>query len=337
MVQNFNEEESEVVSPIRIAVTGAAGQIGYSLLFRLASGEVFGDTPVHLNLLELPQAVSAAEGTAMELNDCGFASLAGIDVFDSSDKAFEGVNWALLVGSKPRGPGMERADLIRDNGPIFVGQGKSLARGASDLRVAVVGNPCNTNCLIAQQNCKEIPAERFSAMTMLDENRARAQIAEKAGVAVKEVSNMAIWGNHSATMYPDFENAKISGKPLLETLSERDYLEGSFIETVQKRGAAIIKARGKSSAASAASACIDHVKNFSKKTPDGQWFSAAVPSDGSYDIPEGLIFSFPIQADGNGNYAIVKDLAVSDFARKKIKLTTDELLSEREVVKDLLG
>ena len=327
-----------MTAPIRVAVTGAAGQIGYSLLFRLASGEVFGDRKVHLNLLELPAAVDAAHGTAMELNDCGFSALSGIDVYDSAEKAFDGVNWALLVGSKPRGPGMERADLIRDNGPIFVGQGRALAKGADDLRVAVVGNPCNTNCLIAQHNCKDVPPNRFSAMTMLDENRARAQIAQKVGVAVSEVSHMTIWGNHSATMYPDFENARVSGKPLLESLNDRSYLEDAFISTVQKRGAAIIKARGKSSAASAASACIDHVKRFSSKTKEGEWFSAAVPSDGShYDIPAGLIFSFPVRADGNGGYEIVDGLNVSDFAREKIKLTTKELLEEREVVKDLLG
>lgn len=328
-----------MTSPIKVAVTGAAGQIGYSLLFRIASGEVFGpDQPVHLNLLELPQAVKGAEGTGMELNDCGFDALAGVDVFDRAEDAFEGVHWALLVGSKPRGPGMERKDLIRDNGPIFVGQGKALAKGASNLRVVVVGNPCNTNCLIAQHNCKEVPANRFSAMTMLDQNRARAQIAEHLGRQVKEVSHMTIWGNHSATMYPDFENAQVGGRPLLESCHDRDYLEGAFIETVQKRGAAIIEARGKSSAASAASACIDHVKNFFHKTPEGRWFSAAVPSDGRhYDIPKGLIYSFPICSNGDGSYEIVPDLPISDFARNKIKLTTQELLDEREVVKDLLG
>lgn len=328
-----------MTAPISIAVTGAAGQIGYSLLIRLASGEVFGpDQPVRLKLLELPAAVKAAEGTAMELDDCGFATLDGVDVFDSADGAFDGVNWALLVGSKPRGPGMERNDLIKDNGPIFVGQGKALAKGAADLRVVVVGNPCNTNCLIAQHNCKDVPPTRFSAMTMLDQNRARAQLAMKAGVGVGQVKNLAIWGNHSSTMVPDFDNALIGGERVTDRIKDQTWLEGDFISTVQKRGAAIIAARGKSSAASAASACIDHVKEFLRKTPDGEFFSAAVPSDGTaYDIPPGLIFSFPLRSDGQGGYEIVKGIELSDFTRGKIKATMDELLGEREVVKDLLS
>jgi malate dehydrogenase len=325
--------------PVRVAVTGAAGQIGYSLLFRIASGEVFGpDQPVHINLLELPQAVRAAEGTAMELLDCGFPTLAGVDCMDNADVGFDGVNWALLVGSKPRGKGMERSDLIKANGPIFVNQGKSLCKAASNVRVVVVGNPCNTNALIAQHNCREIPATQFSAMTMLDENRAKAQLAMKAGVGVGDVKNLVIWGNHSSTMYPDFENATIGGKAVTDVISDRNWLEGEFITTVQKRGAAIIEARGKSSAASAASACIDHVKNFSRKTPAGEVFSASVPSDGqAYDIPKGLIYSFPIRADGDGGYEIVSDHKLSDFAKSKIGETTKELLSEREFVKDLLG
>ncbi|MEZ4742834.1 MAG: malate dehydrogenase [Bdellovibrionota bacterium] len=324
---------------VRVAVTGAAGQIGYSLLFRIASGEVFGpDQPVHLNLLELPQAVKAAEGTAMELLDCGFSTLHGIDCMDNVEKGFDGVHWALLVGSKPRGPGMERNDLIRANGPIFVSQGKALCKAASNVRVVVVGNPCNTNALIAQHNCKEIPATQFSAMTMLDQNRARAQLALKAGVGVGEVKNLVVWGNHSSTMYPDFENATISGKAVPEVISDRKWLESDFITTVQKRGAAIIEARGKSSAASAASACIDHMKNFATKTPAGECFSACVPSDGhAYDIPKGLIFSFPLRANGNGGYEIVEDKKLSDFAKGKIRQTTEELVEEREVVKDLLG
>lgn len=328
-----------MTSPIRVAVTGAAGQIGYSLLFRIASGEVFGKgQPVHLHLVELPQAVKAAEGTAMELDDCAFPELAGIDIFDSPESGFNGVNWSLLVGSKPRGPGMERNDLIRENGPIFVAQGKALARAASDVRVVVVGNPCNTNALIAQHNCREVPATRFTAMTMLDQNRASAQLAKKAGVGVEKVKNLAIWGNHSSTMVPDFENATIDGKPAHEVITDRAWLETDFFTTVQKRGAAIISARGKSSAASAASACIDHIKQFMMPTPKGQWFSAAVPSDGKhYDIPTGLIFSVPVRADGKGGYEVVSDLELSDFARSKIKLTTDELLGERDVVKDLLG
>jgi malate dehydrogenase len=323
---------------VKVAVTGAAGQIGYSLLFRLASGEVFGrDTAVELSLLELPAAIKAAEGTAMELDDCGFPTLAKINVTDSTEAAFDGVNWALLVGSKPRGPGMERNDLIRDNGPIFVSQGRALNRAAKDVRIVVVGNPCNTNCLIAQHNCRDVPATRFTAMTMLDENRAKAQLARKAGVGVGAVSNLAIWGNHSSTMVPDFDNTKISGKPATSVITDRAWLEGEFMTTVQKRGAAIIAARGKSSAASAASACIDHMMRFMEKTPEGQWFSAAVPSDGNaYSIPAGLIFSFPLRSLGNGDYEIVKGLPISDYTRRKIGETTKELQEEREVVKDLL-
>lgn len=328
-----------MVQPIKIAVTGAAGQIGYSLLFRLASGEVFGEKqPVRLSLVELPPAMKAAEGTAMELLDCGFPTLEGIDICDTPAKGFDGVNWALLVGSKPRGPGMERNDLIKENGPIFVEQGKALSRAAKDVRIVVVGNPCNTNCLIAQHNAKDIPATRFSAMTMLDENRAKAQLAIKAKMPVGKISNLAIWGNHSSTMFPDFENTKIDGKAVTSVITDRAWLEGEFIKTVQQRGAAIIAARGKSSAASAASACIDHMKRFMTKTPTGDWFSAAIPSDGSaYDIPNGLIFSFPIRSLGNGQYEVVRDVKLSDFARKKIGETTKELLDEREVVKDLLG
>jgi len=324
--------------PIKVAVTGAAGQIGYALLFRIASGQVFGpDTPVHLNLVELPVAVKAAEGTAMEIHDCGFSTLAGVDIYDDPAKGFDGVNWSLLVGSKPRGPGMERNDLIQQNGPIFVSQGKALQKAASDLQVIVVGNPCNTNALIAQHNANDVDPRRFHAMTMLDQNRARAQLAEKAGVRVKEVSNLTIWGNHSSTMYPDFENAKISGKPVLDSISDRDWLENGFLTTVQKRGAAIIAARGKSSAASAASACIDHMKSIVYPTKKGEWFSAAIPSDGeSYGVPKGLIYSFPVKSDGKGNCSVVHDLPMSDFAKAKMKITTDELLKERDVVKDLL-
>ena len=326
-------------APVRVAVTGAAGQIGYSLLFRIASGEVFGkDQPVHLSLIELPPAIKGAEGTAMEIEDCGFSTLAGIDINDTPEKGFAGVNWALLVGSKPRGPGMERNDLLKDNGTIFVGQGKALARAASDLNVVVVGNPCNTNALIAQHNCREIPPTRFTAMTMLDENRARAQLAKKAGVGAGSVTNMAIWGNHSSTMVPDFENAKINGKPVTDVIKDRTWLETEFFTTVQKRGAAIIAARGKSSAASAASACIDQVKRMITKTPEGDWFSMAIASDGNaYDIPPGLIFSFPIRALGGGKWEIVKGLKVSDFTRKKIADTVKELTEERDVVKAMLS
>ena len=322
---------------VRVAVTGAAGQIGYSLLFRLASGEVFGpDKRVHLSLLELPAAIKAAEGTAMEIEDCGFEALDSISIHDSADKAFEGINWALFVGSKPRGPGMERNDLIRDNGPIFVNQGKALARASSDVRIVTVGNPCNTNALIAQHNCREVPATHFTAMTMLDENRAKAQLAKKANCNVGDI-NIAIGGNHSSTMYPDFENGTIGGKKITDVIRDRAWLEGDFMKTVQQRGAAIIAARGKSSAASAASACIDHMWRLMKPTPAGQVFSCAVPSDGnSYGVPAGLIFSFPCRSKGDGKYEIVKDLPISDYGRKKIEETTKELLAEREVVKELL-
>jgi malate dehydrogenase len=322
---------------IKVAVTGAAGQIGYSLLFRLASGEVFGpETSVHLSLLELPAAIKAAEGTAMELEDCGFPTLGKINISDSAETAFDGVNWALFVGSKPRGPGMERNDLIRDNGPIFVSQGKALSRAAKDVRIVTVGNPCNTNALIAQHNCRDVPATHFSAMTMLDENRAKAQLAKKAGCNVGDV-NIAIWGNHSSTMFPDFENGTISGKKITDVVKERSWLETDFMKTVQQRGAAIIAARGKSSAASAASACIDHMWRLMHPTPTGKYFSCAVPSDGnSYGVPAGLIFSFPCRSHGNGKYEIVKDLKISDYAKKKIDETTQELLAERDVVKELL-
>lgn len=324
---------------VNVAVTGAAGQIGYSMLFRLASGEVFGkDKKVQLNLLELPQAVKAAEGTAMELDDCGFANLAGVNCFDNANDAFKGVHWALLVGSKPRGPGMERSDLIKSNGPIFVDQGKALNKAATNVRVVVVGNPCNTNALIAQHNCREIPPTQFSAMTALDENRAKAQLAQKAGVGVEEIKKMVIWGNHSSTMFPDFENAYIGSKPAEELIQDRSWFEKDFIPVVQKRGAAIIAARGKSSAASAASACIDHIKAFLNPSPEGVCFSAGVPSDGhDYNIPKGLIFSFPIRSLGQGNYEIVENIKHSKYAQEKIEATVNELLEEREYVKNLLA
>ncbi len=323
--------------PVKVAVTGAAGQIGYSLLFRIASGEIFGDQPVILSLLELPQAMKAVEGTAMEIDDCAFPALSKIEITDSTERAFEGCHWALLVGSKPRGPGMERKDLIKENGPIFVQQGKALERADRSVRVIVVGNPCNTNALIAQHNCRDIPAQQFFAMTMLDENRAKYQLAHKAGCAVGDISNLGIWGNHSPTMYPDFENAKISGKPVSEVIKDRAWLEKDFQTTVGQRGAAVINARGKSSAASAASACLDHVKRLLTKTKDGDFFSAAIPSDGnSYNIPKGLMFSFPIRSFGDGRYEVVQGLNISDFAKTKIEATTKELLEEREIVKDLL-
>lgn len=321
---------------IKVAVTGAAGQIGYSLLFRLASGEVFGaDTKISLHLLEITPALPMLEGVVMELNDCAFPLLENVVVTDNAETAFDGVSWALLVGSKPRGAGMERGDLIRENGPIFVGQGRALNKAADDARVLVVGNPANTNCLIAMNN-SDLPDNRFGALTRLDQNRAYAQLAQKAGVPVSAVSNVTIWGNHSATQYPDAENAKINGKPVMDVISDHDWLRGDFITTVQKRGAAIIAARGKSSAASAANAALDHVKSFEAKTSDGHWFSAAVPSDGSYGIEEGLIFSFPVTSDGVGGYSIVQGLAWSDFAREKVSVTEQELKDEKAVVTDLL-
>ncbi|MCP4359663.1 MAG: malate dehydrogenase [Chloroflexi bacterium] len=322
---------------VKVAVTGAAGQIGYSLLFRLASGEVFGpNTKISLHLLEITPVLSALEGVVMELNDCAFPLLENVVVTDKSEVAFDGINWGLLVGSKPRSKGMERGDLIRENGPIFVGQGKALNNAADDVRVIVVGNPANTNCLIAMNN-SDVPNGRFAALTRLDQNRAYAQLAQKAGVPITAVSNVTIWGNHSATQYPDAENAKINSKPATEVITDHEWLRGDFITTVQKRGAAIIQARGKSSAASAANAALDHVKSFETKTEAGNWFSAAVPSDGSYGIEESLIFSFPITSDGAGNYNIVQGLAFSDFAQEKIAKTEAELKEEKDVVRDLLA
>jgi malate dehydrogenase len=327
-----------MTTPIAVAVTGAAGQICYNLLFRLASGETFGDRPVHLRLLDVdvPAVQRALEGVAMELADCGFRTLAGVTCTGDAAVAFEGVSWAVLVGAKPRGPGMERNDLIRENGPIFVGQGQALARGAADLRVLVVGNPCNTNALIAASNCPGVPKERFTAMTRLDQNRAVAQLAAKAGVTNADVSHVTIWGNHSSTQYPDFENARVGGRPAPEVIADHDWLRGPFIKTVQQRGAAIIDARGKSSAASAASAAIDHILDFERPTPAGQWFSAAVFSDGSYGVPEGILSSFPLRSDGQGGYSVVQGLPVSDFARARIDASVAELQQERSVVADLL-
>jgi malate dehydrogenase len=323
---------------INVAVTGAAGQIGYAILFRLASGEIFGhDTRVALRLLEITPVLKTLEGVVMELDDCAFPLLDNVVISDDANVAFDGVNWALLVGSKPRGKGMERSDLIRDNGPIFVGQGQALAaRAAGDLRVLVVGNPANTNCLIAAHNAAGVPHDRFAAMTQLDHNRAVAQLAKKAGVTVNEVSNMTIWGNHSASQYPDAENAKINGRPAYEVITDHNWLKNDFISTVQKRGAAVIEARGASSAASAANAALDHVKNMVKKTPAGDWFSCAVPSDGSYGVDEGLIFSFPVTSDGQGGYSIVQNVPMSDWAKAKFAATLQELREEKAVVADLL-
>lgn len=328
-----------MTSPVRVSVTGAAGQIGYALVFRIASGQMFGpDTPVELRLLEITPALPALEGVAMELNDCAFPLLSGIQLTDSADTAFDGVDVACLVGAKPRGPGMERADLLKDNGAIFTGQGKALSGGAADLKVAVVGNPANTNALIAAANVEGVPAERFTAMVRLDENRAKSQLAAKAGVPVEEVTNLAVWGNHSPTMVPDVDNARIGGRPAAEVITDRGWLEGEFLATVQQRGKAIIDARGSSSAASAASALIDHVRDWTGGTPtaEGDWVSMAVPSDGSYGVPQGLISGFPVTTDGAGSYEIVQGLELSDFAQGKLDATVAELEEERKAVADML-
>jgi malate dehydrogenase len=329
---------SSMENIVKVAVTGAAGQVGYALLFRLASGEAFGpNTKIVLHLLEIPQVLKALEGVIMELEDCAFPILKDVLITDDPKVAFDGVNWALLIGAKPRGKGMERKDLIRENGPIFVNQGRALSEvAASDVRVFVVGNPANTNCLIALKNARGIPANRFAAMTRLDQNRACFQLAKKAGVSVEDVTNVTIWGNHSATQYPDAENAKIKGIPAYDVIKDHKWLKEDFISIVQKRGAAVIEARGLSSAASAANAVIDHIKSMVNKTPEGQWFSAAILSDGSYGIKEDIVFSFPLKSDGMGNYSIVQGLPLSDFAREKIAITMNELIEERGVVEDLL-
>ena len=325
---------------VKVAVTGAAGQIGYAILPRLASGEVFGrDVRISLHLLEITPALKALEGVVMELDDCAFPLLDDIVITDQAEEAFDGINWGLLIGSKPRGPGMERGDLIRENGPIFVGQGQALARAAADVRVLVVGNPANTNGLIAMSHGHKagIPRDRFQAMTRLDQNRAQAQLAQKAGVKVAAVTNMAIWGNHSATQYPDAENARIEGRPAPDVIGHHAWLREEFIQIVQQRGAAVIDARGLSSAASAANAALDHIVSVESATSVGDFFSAGVYSDGSYGIDEGLMFSFPIRSDGQGRWEIVQGLELSDFARAKIKATEDELKEERAIIADLLG
>jgi malate dehydrogenase len=322
---------------VNVAVTGAAGQIGYALLFRIASGQLLGhDTPVHLSLLEIPDAVKAAEGTAMELDDCAFPLLAGIDIHDDPKKAFDGANVCMLVGARPRTKGMERADLLEANGGIFKPQGEAIAAGAADdVKVLVVGNPANTNALIAMSNADGVPSERFTAMTRLDQNRATTQLAKKAGAAVGDVTNLAVWGNHSPTMYPDVFNAKVSGGSAWEAAGQdQDWLEEDFIPTVGKRGAAIIEARGASSAASAANAAIDHVHDWVLGTADGDWVSMAVLSDGSYDVPEGIISSFPVTTSG-GEWSIVEGLELSDFSKEKIAATAQELVDERTAVQEL--
>jgi malate dehydrogenase len=321
--------------PVRVAVTGAAGQIGYSLLFRIARGDLLGpDQPVILQLLEITPALPALNGVVMELDDCAFPLVTSIASFDDANAAFEGVNYALLVGSRPRTKGMERKELLEVNGAIFTAQGKALAAGAaSDVRVLVVGNPANTNCLIAMNNAGSIPRERFTAMTRLDHNRARAQLAEKVGVPVASVTRMTIWGNHSATQYPDVFHAQVDGKPAGD-LVDQAWIEQDFIPTVQQRGAAIIEARGASSAASAANAAIDHVHDWAIGTPAGDWVSMAVPSDGSYGVPAGLISGFPCTTK-NGEWSIVQGLDIDPFSRERIDASVAELGEERDAVAEL--
>ncbi len=326
-------------APIRVAVTGAAGQIGYALTFRIASGAVFGpDQPVIMQLIELPQAMGALDGVHMELDDCAFPTLAGVVKADNNnlEAGFKDANLVLCVGSIPRKDGMERADLIRINGPIFTSTGKAIQKAAnSDVRVIVIGNPCNTNCLIAMSNAPDVPRDRWYAMTRLDQNRAVSQLAQKAGVGVAAVTNANIWGNHSATQYPDFYNAQINGKPVTEVITDSDWLQNTFIDVVQKRGAAVIKARGASSAASAANAIIDNIRDVWFPTAAGKSFSAAVCSDGSYGVDAGLISSFPLTSDGK-TWKIVQGQTHNDFAKDKIAKTIAELRTERETVKELL-
>ena len=323
-------------APVNVTVTGAAGAIGYALLFRIASGQLLGaDTPVRLRLLEIPQAVKAAEGTAMELDDCAFPLLAGIDITDNAKQAFDGVNVALLVGARPRSKGMERGDLLEANGGIFKPQGEAINAGAADdVKVLVVGNPANTNALIAQRHAPDVPAERFTAMTRLDHNRAMSQLATKLGVAVTDITKLSIWGNHSATQYPDLFHAEINGQNAAATINDQAWLENDFIPTVAKRGAAIIEARGASSAASAANAAIDHVYTWFTGTADGDWTSMAVKSDGSYGVPEGIMSSFPVITK-DGSYEIVQGLDINDFSRTKIDASVAELSEERDAVRGL--
>ena len=323
-------------SPVTVTVTGAAGQIGYALLFRIASGQLLGpDTPVRLRLLEIEPALKAAEGTAMEVDDCAFPLLTGIDITADAREAFDGANVALLVGARPRTKGMERGDLLSANGGIFKPQGEALNAGAaSDVRVLVVGNPANTNALIAASHAPDIPGDRFTAMTRLDHNRALSQLAKKTGAPVSDIAHLTIWGNHSATQYPDWSQATIGGRPAEQVVGDRSWLEDTFIPTVAKRGAAIIEARGASSAASAANAAIDHVFDWVNGTPEGDWTSAAIMSDGSYGVPEGLISSFPCTA-ADGRWTVVQGLDVDEFSRSRIDASVAELVEERDAVREL--
>ncbi len=325
-----------MTQPVKVAVTGAAGQIGYSLLFRIASGAIFGpDTPVQLRLLEITPALGALEGVVMELDDCAFPTLAGVEIGDDARTIFDGANLALLVGARPRTKGMERGDLLSANGAIFTDQGKALnAVAADDIRIGVTGNPANTNALIAMSNAPDIPKERFSALTRLDHNRAISQLAAKTGASVTDIAKMTIWGNHSATQYPDIFHAEISGRNAASVVDDQSWIENDFIPTVAKRGAAIIEARGSSSAASAASATIDAARDWLHGSAEGDWVSMAVVSDGSYDVPEGLVYSFPVTTR-DGNWEIVQGLEIDEFSRGKMDATAAELIEERDAVKEL--
>jgi len=325
-----------VSDPVRVTVTGAAGQIGYALLFRIASGQMLGpDTPVELSLLEIPDAVKAAEGTAMELDDCAFPLLRGIDIHDDPKQAFEGTNVALLVGARPRGPGMERSDLLEANGGIFKPQGEAIAAGAADdIKVLVVGNPANTNCLIAMSNADGVPRERFTAMMRLDHNRAIAQVADKLGKQVADVTNMTVWGNHSTTQYPDLVNARVDDASAWDAVGDESWIADEFIPKVAKRGAAIIEARGASSAASAANAAIDHVHDWVLGTPEGDWVSMGVPTDGSYGVEEGIVAGLPCACSG-GEWSVVEGLEIPEFSRARIDATANELKEERQAVSQL--
>ena len=327
-------------TPVKIAVTGAAGQIGYSLLFRIASGSMLGpDQPVELRLLEITPALKALEGVVMELDDCAFPLLSKVEIGDNPDTVFEGVNLACLVGARPRSKGMERGDLLEANGAIFKPQGQALNdHAADDIKVLITGNPANTNALIAMSNAPDIPQERFNALTRLDHNRAKAQVAAKTGTSVTAVTQMTIWGNHSATQYPDLFNAVVNGQNAAELINDQTWLESDFLPTVQKRGAAIIEARGSSSAASAANATVEHMRDWVLGTPEGDWVSMAVPSDGSYEVPEGLISSFACRVSG-GAYEIVQGLEINDFSRGRIDASVAELAEERDAVRalDLIG
>jgi malate dehydrogenase len=325
-----------VSNPVRVAVTGAAGQIGYAILFRIASGEMLGkDTEVQLRLLEIPAAVKAAEGTAMELEDCAFPLLSGVEITDDPNVAFDGVNVALLVGARPRTKGMERGDLLEANGGIFKPQGAALnAHAAADVKILVVGNPANTNCLIARSHARDIPVERFTAMMRLDHNRAVAQVAAKTGAKVAEVKKVSVWGNHSATQYPDVTQTTVGGRPAKEVIADQPWIEETFIPTVQKRGAAIIEARGASSAASAANAAIEHVHDWVLGTAEGDWVSMGIASDGSYGIPEGIVAGHPCTCSG-GEFSIVQGLDIGEFSRGKIDASVTELQEERAAVQDL--